>query len=119
MLKIAELSRTKEALKEKAVRALNDAGVSRDTEAENSDKVKIVFAGQYSAGKSSIIKMLTGDDTVATGAKITTEETHAYEWNGLEIVDTPGVHTTLRPDHDEIWLITSDVLRSIKTRQAR
>ena len=32
MLKIAELSRTKEALKEKAVRALNDAGVSRDAE---------------------------------------------------------------------------------------
>ena len=120
MLKIAELSRTKEALKEKAVRALNDAGVSRDAEAENSDKVKIVFAGQYSAGKSSIIKMLTGDDTVATGAKITTEETHAYEWNGLEIVDTPGVHTTLRPDHDEISynaIASADILVFVVTNE--
>ncbi|MBO4506931.1 MAG: 50S ribosome-binding GTPase, partial [Lachnospiraceae bacterium] len=86
MLQIAELSRSKEALREKALRALSDAGIDQKQDGGNSDKVKIVFAGQYSAGKSSIIKMLTGDDTIATGAKITTQETHTYEWNGLEIV---------------------------------
>ena len=120
MLKIAELSRTKEALKEKAIRALADAGSAYDQETEKSDKVKIVFAGQYSAGKSSIIKMLTGDDSVATGAKITTEETHTYEWNGLEIVDTPGVHTSLRPDHDEISykaIASADILVFVVTNE--
>ena len=120
MLQIAELSRTKEVLKEKAVRALADAGVSHDAEGDKSDRVRIVFAGQYSAGKSSIIKMLTGDDTIATGAKITTQETHTYEWNGLEIVDTPGVHTSLRPDHDEISykaIAAADILVFVITNE--
>ena len=120
MLKIAELSRASEALKEKAVRALAEAGTGEVYEAEKSDRVRIVFAGQYSAGKSSIIKMLTGDDTVATGAEITTQETHTYEWNGLEIVDTPGVHTTLRPDHDEISykaIAAADILVFVVTNE--
>ena len=120
MLKIAELSRSKEALKEKAVNVLSDSGVSLDLGEAGSDKVRIVFAGQYSAGKSSIIKMMTGDDTIATGAKITTEETHTYEWNGLEIVDTPGVHTSLRPDHDEISykaIAAADILVFVVTNE--
>lgn len=63
--------------------------------------IKLVFIGQYSAGKSSIIKMLTGED-VAIGAQITTQQSKSYVWNGLEIVDTPGIHTGLREDHDAI-----------------
>ena len=63
--------------------------------------IKLVFIGQYSAGKSSIIKMLTGED-VAIGAQITTQQSKPYVWNGLEIVDTPGIHTGLREDHDAI-----------------
>ena len=120
MFQIAELSRSKKALKEKALRALSDAGIDQKEAGEKSDKVKIVFAGQYSAGKSSIIKMLTGDDTIATGAKITTQETHTYEWNGLEIVDTPGVHTSLRPDHDEISykaIAAADILVFVITNE--
>ena len=120
MFQIAELSRSKEALREKALRALSDAGIDQKTDGEKSEKVKIVFAGQYSAGKSSIIKMLTGDDTIATGAKITTQETHTYEWNGLEIVDTPGVHTSLRPDHDEISykaIAAADILVFVITNE--
>lgn len=62
--------------------------------------IKLVFVGQYSAGKSSIIKMLSGIDT-EIGAGIKTQEAHIYPWNDLEIVDTPGIHTELRPDHDE------------------
>jgi small GTP-binding protein len=61
---------------------------------------KLVFCGQYSAGKSSLIKLLTGQD-VATGAGITTDDVRAYRWNGVEIIDTPGIHTSVREDHDE------------------
>lgn len=64
--------------------------------------IVLVFAGQYSAGKSTILKVLTGRDDIATGAGITTEENNAYDWEGLRLVDTPGIHTELRPDHDEI-----------------
>ena len=62
--------------------------------------VKLVFVGQYSSGKSSIIKMLSGIDT-EIGAGIKTQEAHTYQWGDLEIIDTPGIHTELRPDHDE------------------
>lgn len=63
--------------------------------------IKLVFVGQYSSGKSSIIKMLSGIET-DIGASITTQKAKSYDWNGMEIVDTPGIHTELRPDHDEI-----------------
>ena len=66
------------------------------------ESVRVVVAGQYSAGKSSLIKALTSREDVAIGASITTETANEYEWNGLTIVDTPGVHTELRPDHDEV-----------------
>ena len=61
--------------------------------------IKLVFIGQYSSGKSSIIKMLSGIDT-KIGAAITTDEPQSYPWGELEIVDTPGIHTGIRADHD-------------------
>ena len=64
--------------------------------------VVLVFAGQYGAGKSTIMKALTGREDIVIGAGITTEKTHAYDWEGVKVVDTPGVHTELRPDHDDI-----------------
>ena len=63
--------------------------------------IKLVFVGQYSAGKSSIIKMISGIET-EIGAGITTQESHVYKWNDLELIDTPGIQTGLRADHDEI-----------------
>ena len=68
---------------------------------DDDNAIKLVFVGQYSAGKSSIIKMLTNSE-VEIGAAITTQSASTYKWNGLEIIDTPGIHTELRFDHDEI-----------------
>jgi small GTP-binding protein len=68
----------------------------------SNSSMRIVFAGQYSAGKSTILKALTNRNDIDIGAGITTQESHSYNWNGIEIVDTPGIHTQLRPDHDEI-----------------
>ena len=62
--------------------------------------VSLAFAGPYSSGKSSMLKALTGRDDIATGAGITTEQTQIFDWNGVEVVDTPGINTQLRPDHD-------------------
>lgn len=64
--------------------------------------VNIVFVGQYSAGKSSIIKMLTKNEGIEVGAAITTQNYTPYEWNGMYIVDTPGIQTGIREDHDTI-----------------
>lgn len=84
---------THEALKQRIVDAM-----------QNRDKVKIVLVGQYSAGKSTIIKMLTGRQDIKIAAGIATDAATSYEWNGLEIIDTPGIDTGLHAEHDEITL---------------
>ena len=101
MLKIAEYTKRGKELKKRALSALKDSGVDFSVNRDE-DKIKLVFAGQYSAGKSSIIKMLTGRSDIDVGAGITTQETHSYEWNGLIVIDTPGIGTEIRIDHDEI-----------------
>ena len=64
-------------------------------------KVRIVFAGQYSAGKSSILSYMTGQK-LEVGQGVTTSKCNFLDWNGIEVVDTPGIHTQKRPDHDKI-----------------
>lgn len=68
---------------------------------DDDKKVRIVFAGQYSAGKSSILSILTGKK-LEVGQGVTTNQCNFIDWNGIEVVDTPGIHTQKRPDHDEI-----------------
>ena len=58
--------------------------------------------GQYSAGKSSILKVMTGREDIEIGGEITTQQAQQLDWNEIKVVDTPGIHTELRPDHDEI-----------------
>jgi GTP-binding protein EngB required for normal cell division len=87
----------------------------------SSDKtVTVVFAGQYSAGKSTILKALTGREDIAIGADITTEKANTYEWEGLRVVDTPGIHTKIRPDHDDITykaIANADLLVFVVTNE--
>lgn len=87
---------------------------------DGSKPISIVFAGQYSAGKSTIVKALTGISEIAVGEGITTQEAHQYDWNGIEVIDTPGIHTTLRPDHDKISyqaIANADMLVYIVTQE--
>ena len=73
-----------------------------DPDGERERPITLAFAGQYSAGKSTLLRALTGLEDIATGAGITTEETRTLDWNGVQVVDTPGIHTSLMPDHDTI-----------------
>lgn len=54
-------------------------------------KIEISFVGQYSAGKSSIIKALTKKDDILIGQDITTNDINSYEWGNVMITDTPGI----------------------------
>lgn len=57
---------------------------------------RLVLAGDYSAGKSSLIKRLLVDAgqpvplDLAIGGGPTTTAVHQYEWRGMLLVDTPG-----------------------------
>lgn len=120
MLRIAAYAQRSTELKEKARKALLAAGVDIQIRDDKSDSIRLVFAGQYSAGKSSILKMLTGREDIAIGADITTQQAHTYNWNGIEVVDTPGIHTQLRPDHDEISydaIASADMLVFVVTNE--
>ena len=63
--------------------------------------LRVAFVGQYSAGKSTIISALTGNRKIKTGSGITTDKATPYSWNGIEIMDTPGIGTE-RQDHDNV-----------------
>jgi len=63
--------------------------------------IKVAFVGQYSAGKSTIISALTGQRDIHIDADIATDKTASYDWNGIKLIDTPGLFTD-RKDHDEI-----------------
>ena len=63
--------------------------------------IRIAFAGQYGSGKSTLIRALTGRSDIQVGAGITTDRVQDYGWNGIIITDTPGIHTSIRPEHDE------------------
>ena len=111
-LKIVELNKKYQQLVIQCRDALHDiqeeTDFSFDTSAfddvvvDPDSMLNIVFVGQYSAGKSSIIKMLTQDEGIEVGAAITTQSYTPYEWNNMYIVDTPGIQTGIREDHDAI-----------------
>lgn len=105
-LSISEWTEKSERLLQKVKDVLNQVGYHAsalpNTVFDVEKPISIVFVGQFSAGKSTIIKALTGIKDIETGEGIKTLETHSYDWNGIEVVDTPGINTTIRPDHDEI-----------------
>jgi len=66
-------------------------------------KLTIAFIGQYNAGKSTLIKALTGDPTVKISADVCTDFITEYPWHDVLLVDTPGIYAG-KTEHDEITL---------------
>lgn len=69
---------------------------------DEEQELRVVFAGQYSAGKSTILRVLTRREDILIGPGVTTKSVQELDWNGIKVLDTPGVHTTLFPDHDAL-----------------
>jgi len=63
--------------------------------------LSVAFVGQYSAGKSTIISAITGKRDIKIDADIATDKTSNYYWDGINLIDTPGLFTE-RKDHDAI-----------------
>lgn len=64
--------------------------------------LRIAFIGEWNAGKSSLIAALTGAD-VAIDADVCTDAPAEFSWNGLTVIDTPGVQAQAQAtDHDRI-----------------
>ncbi|MBR2215033.1 MAG: 50S ribosome-binding GTPase [Selenomonadaceae bacterium] len=56
------------------------------------EKFTVVVFGKTTAGKSTLMEILTNGDgsTIGKGAQRTTRDVRSYEWNGLKIWDVPG-----------------------------
>ncbi|AAV81376.1 GTPase domain-containing protein [Idiomarina loihiensis] len=70
-------------------------------EKEQDSKLRLVFAGQYSSGKSSIISALTDNKSIKIDSDIATDKSEDYEWRSVTLTDTPGISAG-RPDHDKV-----------------
>jgi len=82
-------------------------------------KLEIAFVGQYSAGKSTIISAISGNEDIKIGQDITTDIPKAYPWGNLLLVDTPGIYAG-RPEHDKVsieYMNKADLLVYVITSQ--
>lgn len=71
---------------------------------------RMVLTGQYSSGKSTLIKALTNESAqVVIDSAVATDSVDAFDWDGLvDLVDTPGVQAG-SDEHDQL---AEDALRS-------
>jgi len=73
-----------------------------DQSRNRSEKIKIVVCGEYSAGKSSLIKALTGC-SVKCGEGQVTAKAEDFVYENMIITDTPGIKagSVDHADHDD------------------
>lgn len=111
-LRVAQIARTLESCREELFSILDEMGTddAKGRKAALAERLRdhqkrallsLAFVGQYSAGKSTIISALTGRRDLKIDADIATDHTSAYDWQGLQVVDTPGLFTE-RKDHDQV-----------------
>ncbi|MDT0497832.1 GTPase domain-containing protein [Algiphilus sp. W345] len=97
---IADLSKRNE---------LTELGLSFPNQDEyQNSKLNIAFVGQYSSGKSSLIKGLTGLDDIPIGSGVTTDQVTKYDYKDLVVWDTPGILAGEREQHDEASFTAMD-----------
>ncbi len=64
--------------------------------------LRVALIGEFSAGKSSLIAALTGA-SVRIDADVCTTDTTEYSWQGITLVDTPGIQAESgATNHDDI-----------------
>ena len=72
--------------------------------------LNLVFAGQYSAGKSSLIKMLTGIENIKIGSGVTTDAVTQYGVS-LDIEN----YCTLSSFFNHFWFFWKRNILDVKT----
>lgn len=72
------------------------------TRIKSSAPLRLVLIGEWNSGKSSLIGALTGAE-VEIDADVCTDVSTEYPWQGLTILDTPGIQAQgCDTDHDKI-----------------
>ncbi|SDF96796.1 GTPase [Dyella sp. 333MFSha] len=79
-----------------------DATLSTLEQQVRDDRVKVMLYGAYNAGKSTLINTLLAEEAATVGDIPTTDNVHAYDWEGNVLLDTPGVNAPI--EHEEVSL---------------
>lgn len=61
--------------------------------------LQIMLFGAYNAGKSTLINALLGEERAIINDVPTTYRVDHYDWNGIHLLDTPGVNAPI--EHEE------------------
>ena len=66
----------------------------------------ITLFGRTMAGKSTLMEILTNGDgkSIGNGSQRTTRDVRHYRWNGIEVVDVPGVAAFEGKEDEEVAL---------------
>ena len=105
--------------KEEQVRALVSELSGSSLREDDRPPLTLAFVGQYNAGKSTLIKALTGRVEIPIDSDVCTNQIVAYDWEGIRLIDTPGVHAGL-PTHDDLTenqIAKSDLLIFVITAE--
>lgn len=80
----------------------------------NENKPRIHLVGDYNTGKSSFIKRLLLDaglpvpPNLKVAAKPMTDTVRAYDWNGVQLVDSPGFQSSHETHTQQAWDALAD-----------
>ena len=72
----------------------------KSAEHSTAPPLSLAFVGQYNAGKSTIISALTKRRDIPIDSDVSTDTVTAYDWGGIQLLDTPGIHAGYR-EHDQ------------------
>ena len=131
--KIGKYAEEIDNLKNKIIKIYENYGLEddiisleKDLKSNNElNKISVAFVGQYSAGKSTIIKGLTGNYNIKIDSDIATSKVESYNFGNISLIDTPGLNTNEHKEHDEatrniitkadllVYCITSDLFREV------
>ncbi len=80
-------------INEQSTTKLGDLKKYLDKQKEHLKDFTVVLFGKTKAGKSTIREAFTRGDggTIGKGAQRTTQDVKEYEWQGLRLIDTPGI----------------------------
>lgn len=119
--KLAELiSKTGELMEKSGNQDLKSSLMKELSSSNSRKEVTIAFVGQYSAGKSTIISALTGNSNIKIDANVSTDIVSEYDWNGIKLIDTPGILAGKCEQHDDRTkeaLKSSDLIAYVITSQ--
>ena len=97
------------SLREKEEAMLKDADESltmlKNKQTASSAYYTVSFMGRTKAGKSTLHSVLLGginNEFIGVGSERTTRYNYVYDWNGIRIIDTPGIGAPGGEDDVEI-----------------